>query len=650
MGDQLIQQLAKLVPLITDPISLVAFAVFVVVFLLTKLILASGVLRPVTKKQGFAILNKILNIAGLALIMIILFAFGAHIYSERQRTSLRSKDVRTARRHLIQLADIAAEIKSSPTSFSTRERLIELQPAIFAVGQVLDPDLAISEIKRVRDLYGLDEISPALLAISSASLTEILGRPFNYLPPGPSSNMFGYPSKYGGDDFWSLDEETAEELIAREYLERLKHAPTFPFKDLIFFLAAIDPEDWDSTYPGSLVSDAAFYVPIREALINEDFAVAAEQADRFIRRFRPSSNEQTDDAAVLKTIAAEGMGDGLLALRSIDEGLALPDGDMKEWFESERIRIIEHILQPTELTKLEADASYSEHRSVLAYTRGHHLIARGDYDAGVTVLRSLLQSPNALCPSLMKASNADGLMGDGTWGAIPTCVPVDILRDDIQRIEVLNLLTKDGSPAGRFRYGIALGGDELVHYNQILGPGRSSRKERTPSRYFEERNNYWLSALAFREAANTSDPELRQKALYKLGRCYQQLANRSAFFYKQIAGHERADFAQLAVRTFLEAQRVHPAGALADDALAEAGLNTWLLEGNSARSKRILERVVEEYPSHNAADNALFWLAQSADDQGDEVRAAAYWARLAVSVTSSRLRRLVEEQSVKASR
>lgn len=652
MGDAVIQYLAKLVPLITNPISLIAFAVFVVVFLLSKMILASGLLPPVTKSQGFVVLNKILNIAGLALILIIVFSFGAYIYTERQKGALRSKDVRTARRSLIQLADIAAEIKGSPTAFSTRERLIELQPHIFAIGQVLDTDLAISEVERIRDQYHLDEISPALLATSRSTLTNILDSPFNYVPPGAGSSSFGYPSTSGNGHLWSLDEEVAEELIAREYVMQLMSAPTFPYKDLVYFLAATDPEDWDSTYPASLVHDAAFYTPIRQALIDGDFDRAVEQADRFIQRYGPSLHEHTDDAAVLKTIAAEGLGNGLLALRAIDEGLILPDGDMKQWFEWERGSVVERILHPWEVGQLEVEPSYAEYRSVLAYTRGHHLVARRQYAAGLSVLRAVLQSPTGLCRAPAKASSPLAAGRDTLItrsDLLPTCVPPDILQADIQRIEALIHLAADSSPAGRFRYGVALAGDELVHYNRILGINRSWNKVRTPSRYFEERNNYWLAALVLQQAANTADIELRQRALYKLGRCYQRLAGRYAFYHKELAGHERKDFARLAVKTFLEAQRVDPEGELADDALAEAGLNAWLLQGSFARARRILEQVADEYPSRNAADNALFWLARSANDEGDNTRAAAYWARLAMSVTSDRLRRVVDERLTKAS-
>jgi TolA-binding protein len=145
----------------------------------------------------------------------------------------------------------------------------------------------------------------------------------------------------------------------------------------------------------------------------------------------------------------------------------------------------------------------------------------------------------------------------------------------------------------------------------------------------------------------TTDRQLRQKVLYKLGRAYEHLSRDGAWFGERIGGEDRSSFARKSVESYLAAVSSDPSGPLADDALAEAGVQSWLLLGDVEVGRQLLKRVLTEYPKENASDNALFWLAQLAMSDGKRVEALAYWARLSKEATSKRLREIAGENAKK---
>lgn len=656
--DVVVRWLAALVPRITHPITLVAFSLFVVTFLLNKLVLASGLLSQVNKKDSFVLLNKILNAAAVALLMIIALAFGAYIYSMRLQVSLRSKDLRLAKGPLADLARAATEIKAAPLSLSIADQLRLVVNPIYKVGQILEPGVAIAEIERLHKLYALNVVTPALLAISPENLSYLLDVPFEYMPStGVTARSVYAPENL---DKWIIGDNEAA-MAQLEYINILEQRDSFPFKDLVYFMGGIHPDAWDGDYPGSLVRDAAFYIPIRRALFEGRYTEAARSADRFVAEYGPRRHRHVDDAYVLKVMAYEGAGKPEDALTTIHQALLLKRGDMLGWLRRERMRILEAYGTVDLVARFEDDPDYRQFRPVLSYTRAHHLLAMRRYDEALKTFSSLLSAESAICKrsqgdaawesrpdhvgrrseSTDLSSNQQSDDGEEDTDAddTPQCLPREVLTNAIKTARLLAKLSVDSSPPGRFQYALAVFNDGLFHYNEILGRYRSSWT-RAPESYYASHNNYYVAASVFEGIARDagSSLELKQKALYKEGRCYAHLSDSSAFFLDEIDGMNRRDFAVAAAAKFEEAARVWPSGPLADDALTESAWHRRTLLGDPLGSYRLLNEVVSKYAGRNAEDEATLGIAISASALQKDAEAIGAWKRLETIASSDRVK------------
>jgi tetratricopeptide (TPR) repeat protein len=83
--------------------------------------------------------------------------------------------------------------------------------------------------------------------------------------------------------------------------------------------------------------------------------------------------------------------------------------------------------------------------------------------------------------------------------------------------------------------------------------------------------------------------------------------------------------------------RRYPNSALADDMLAERGVHFLLVEGNWPRAQATFEEVIRRFPTANAADNALNWMAWRRLKDCDYAGAYETYRRLATAYPANRL-------------
>ena len=92
-----------------------------------------------------------------------------------------------------------------------------------------------------------------------------------------------------------------------------------------------------------------------------------------------------------------------------------------------------------------------------------------------------------------------------------------------------------------------------------------------------------------------------------------------------------------AKKTFERLWEQYPDGDLADDAVAEVGWYHLMVEGDVEGARKFFDMVLAEYPEENAADNALNWIARSYLRRGMYREALANYIKLASIYTGSRL-------------
>lgn len=625
---QVAQSLVQLIPQITHPLALIAFTVFVVLFLLVKMLLRAGILPMVTQHHGFRLLNKVLNIAAVALLLIILLGFLSFAYVQFLGAQRRSRDASVVRDSLDRLAVTASTLSNRLRETTAVERLKLFQPDIYRVGSLLETDVAFREIERLRSTFQIPELTPTLLAVSEQVIEQLLEYPFNYAADDPKRRQAARKGRYHGYT-WSLgDFDDAQRNF--EYLRFLDRVETFPYKEVVFFLLSRDPSSWGRGYERSIVWDAAFYVEIRRALWGDRPAEALTHAAEFVRRF--PGHRHTDDAYALQVMAATRLGQSRQAFELAATGATLPDGDMSHWHRRRMLILAETRLTATDLLELQGrlKARLSDVIPALQYIRIHHVAAARRYDEALELLRTLISSRPRIC-----------LWRDAG------CVTEEDLRRDEKTLVDLSRLARDTSPEGRYRLGLRVFDTELLHYNRLFKGTRSVLKydEDVPSAYFELRNNYFVSSNHFQAAATTPDLALRQKALYKLARAYQHLAYSEAFFPQTIGPHSRREFATKTVETFLAAAAAFPSGPLADDSAVEAALNTWRLLDKRDRARDMLRAAVRDYSGKNAEDNAVYWLASIYVEEGRHDLALKHWVWLGRQALSARLRAAGQQQA-----
>jgi tetratricopeptide (TPR) repeat protein len=85
--------------------------------------------------------------------------------------------------------------------------------------------------------------------------------------------------------------------------------------------------------------------------------------------------------------------------------------------------------------------------------------------------------------------------------------------------------------------------------------------------------------------------------------------------------------------------KLYPKSELADDALTEVGWYYLFVAGNKPRARKFFERVTTEYARKNAADNALFWTAQSYYEERNFAKSLRVHERLVRNFPLGRLAR-----------
>lgn len=630
---------AELIPQITTPLSLTAFTVFVIFFLLIKILLKANIFPTLTKQAGLKLLNKIFNLATVVLILIIIFSFISYIYIKKIQEDKTSRNMTFAETIIAQLEAEAANYSSKISTTSRFKRLVIFQPYIYKLSRLLNPEAAYDIINSISEKYQIPEITPALLCVSDEVLNNLLESPFHYLLPEDFDNVTHPLSiedfvAYEPPDVWSL----AEWGNSNEYKKQVatnkkiliylfQNKMNIDYRDIVLFLKGKCMELIDK-YPDSFLADAAIYVTIRSKLIRKEYESAIVLADEFISRY--PKHRHCDDATALKVVAHEAMGKGKEAFFTALEGKDRPDSDMTWWFDWEIFRIAERILTKRELESIIHINPVPEILFSLKYTLAHHEACDFKYEVAHEMLVHLRTEIEQ--------------------GRIKRIEYVE-LEQDIEKIKKIIELRKAKSLQKLYELGLLYYDDELVHYNQIFAGNRGHNGgngeiiARTPEVYYIKRNNYYIASEIFKKvAARTDDLDLKQKALYKLARCYQHLSYSSAFYFRTLNRKNRKQYANECVNLFFNAFEIFKNGNLADDCLAEAGFCAWYYLGNATKAINYFKMVLKQYPHRNAVDNSWFHLARIYFRQNDLENAQKAYKALIQDSVSKRWIHVSEEE------
>jgi tetratricopeptide (TPR) repeat protein len=621
----------KIIPKINHPISLVAFTLALILIVI-KLVLSSKKLKPLRQNQSFILLNKLLNYFVLFSIVVIILAFGLIFYQKYSETSLEKESKVDLLSLIEESKSTALKLKRNRLTTSEKDKIMEIQPHIYKLGKNTNIEKAYTIIKNKHKKIGTREYSPAFLAISDDVLFELLLNPFNYCY-GPRNYRWG---QNGGDWFYNdLIEENELDIEKLTYL--INTEDQFAYKDFLFFLNG-NFERIIRDYPNSIIADAAVYAQIKSSLLYEDYDTAIEYAEIFKKLY--PDHRHLDDAYALKVIAYELSGRSVDAFYAARQGFELPDGDMREWFYEEMFFIAERFMDSKELKAIIDQNANLKLIGNYQYTYAHHLMAEKKYAAALSYFKKLKSNKKLKLAWPFFYSKER---------------PVDLeIANDIILAEELTTHSEDDSLSGKYMLGLIYFNNELIHYNQLYkgrrNSGDESRESRTPEKYFELRNNFYLAAHYFSIVANaTEDLELKQKSLYKLARCYQHLSYSIAFYTDTIGHVRRISYGKHCINTFLKGMRIYPEGDLSDDCLVEAGFLSAYLIGDLAEGKRLLKLTISEYGDRNSADNALYHLAMIYKDSNEYIKAIKTLIQLSNNHLSIRWK-IISNQEIKSLR
>lgn len=620
MNEFLLDAIPQLIPKLTHPLSLIAFSIFVFLYLFVKILVNGRLFPQFTQKNAFKFLNKLLNIAAIVILLIIILGFASNLYVNYRSSVIELHKERQLKQKISELKIFANECRNNLTGTSQIKRLYSFQPYIYDIGNMLPIGEAYTLVKKLGEEYDIPELTPALLVVSKEVMDGLIERPFNYVLS--DKEISGYRPTYG----WCLsDALVSEDLSIPLDKARFLAAKDCKYRDLLLFLSG----DFDlliNDYPTSIWIDAAFYARARAALLEKRYLLCSTLVDEFIDKY--PQHRHVDDAYVLKVVALELEHRPVEALYSTFNGVGRGDGDMTDWLISERFDIIERMMNTEELKKLILAPMFSNMIPMLRYTLANHLMAEQKYYDAQLVFCNMQEG--------IERSIYD--------------MPVDInLSTDISLSTDLMGLTKDKSPTGLFQLANYIFDTELIHFNQfykIFRPRRNGGliEARTPEEYYNKHNNFYIASQIYDDIIQkTNDLVLKQKAYYKMGRCFDHLSRSCAFYYESIGGATREQYAQKCIEAFLEGYKIFQTGLLADDCLAEVGVLYHLQFQNENRSIYYLERVVNEFPGSNAMDNALYWLAHIYEDRGEKQRAEKLYTQIFLTTPKQKWQKLAGE-------
>jgi outer membrane protein assembly factor BamD (BamD/ComL family) len=529
---------------------------------------------------------------------------------------------------LKQLSIKAEKYKSKLFDTSPLKRLKVFQNEIYLIGRLVQPNIAYNLIIDFQKKYNIPEISPVLLMISKATLESIIKEPFNYSFPIDSNDVYSPMSS------WTLNSASDDIILDRIHLSYLsKEDLNYKYKDFIYFLQG-NFKLLLEQYPNSFLIDAALYAQIRQFIFIKDYDTAIRYANKFISEY--PNHRHLDDAYVLKVISQQLAGKAMDAFYTTLIGQKQPDGDMSDWLEMQLFQIAERFLTKEELYEIiNKNIVPDDLLLILKYTYAHHIAAEKDYQTVHDFLSSLQED----LKHKQNFTNSDKKLVKSIQRYI---------KHDLKLFSKLSKLKKDNSLNGLYKLGLYYFNNDLVHYNQIFTccdyPYYPSRRDiymesRTNKKYFEKRNNLYLASKIFEDIAQKTDNLiLKQKSLYKLARCYQRLSYSFSFFHDQLDYKDRETFKNLSLEIFQSAYEIYKNGHIADDSLAEAGYIAWFHLNNIVEAKRLLKKVINEYPNKNAEDNAVYLLALIYESEGDMVNALKYYIKLGKICVSHRFK------------
>jgi tetratricopeptide (TPR) repeat protein len=608
----LLESIATLVSFFSNGIGFKTILAFVAAYVLVKFLLYTSAFQRLTGSRGFRAVNRTFNVIAVGLAAVVLASFGAYFSTQRAKpVRAKSRDREAAKVAVAKIVSIAELTKATttprlknavpdPSGFGqitfgapAEQRLLTLSPLIYDIGVILDPDVAFDLVRELNSRFGIPELSPAFLGISPDAVTALLIQPFNY------SSVHAPRLFYKGPRSVELTQADATVL---EYLA--KDDLRYPYKDFVYFLRG-EYDLLKSQYPSSRLVVPSAYSAIRDALRRGAFEECINRADEF--RGGYPNNEFADDAQSLKVVALEMLGKPIDAVRAAIDGMRLPDGDMKAWFNDQVFTIMERQMAAADLRQLIRENILPSWRIPMIYTLANHEAADGRFDEALRLL-SEVGKPN--WKTVLIGVNR---------GYLP--VEPDLNRD-AQIWQHLVELEQDKSPAGQYRKGLFLYETPLVLYNQLHAAGFVGRGQmpwkamtnRTPERYYLKRNNYLLAAHAFEAAATSPDKILRQKAYYKAGRSYEHLAEYNSFRSSVLEGRTRLDDQRKSAELFLRSYQEDPRSELADDALLEGAVHT--LPFDSIKGQQLIGLVGTQYPGRNTAPYVIFHQAGISEEAG----------------------------------
>ena len=165
----------------------------------------------------------------------------------------------------------------------------------------------------------------------------------------------------------------------------------------------------------------------------------------------------------------------------------------------------------------------------------------------------------------------------------------------------------------------------------------------------KQRNRHFLSGILLRKRSSISSigTSALEFSLNEFSRCLKDSEvtwlHGKCMFLKASTLRRMKRYNE-SKETFIEfTEKFESSSNLIDDALAEIGVHYLLVEYNFESALPYFEKVYKNYPNHNAADNALNWVAWYYFKQGEYRQALYFYSYTAVNYASNRLGQRAKE-------
>ena len=463
--------------------------------------------------------------------------------------------------------------------------------SIYGLAQQEELEAAIEYVMQVRSVYPSDHVSVA----------------WTVVPPDIEGELRRHPLYVSGyirracliyDDCLVVQAQMRD--IVAEY-------PDDPYIDVILFLLGDFVEIMQDDR--SPIRDLAFLAQATHLRRQGDLEAAAVVYLAYLDTF--PHTPLSDDVAYDLAVTYRMLGDYRAAWTALCRASILPDGDMRYSIELEAVRTIEFLTPIEEVEALRsASESYCALMDVLEYTHGERLMAVGEFVAA----RAQFEKVKSLYPTSDAARFCDRNIE-----IIDRFMAIIQSGQDDYKLRVAEFIVDDFES-----YSFdsdPLDPSYLTFYNELW------RYQRRDTLYVEQQNpnvstdtivDYYehysdfLVALRFVEEFIVENPQHTRivDAMWLRASLYRQLSVDSAFLPSGIDLMSQQAMREKAHLTYQDIIDLKPGADQAVQAMAERAQIYLLYPYDYQRAIAEFRHLVNAYPDHYLANNALMWIAR----------------------------------------